>query len=165
MADDDQAESKGADGEKGKGSSKLIIIIAIVSVLLVGGGAAAFFLMKSEGKEGEVAEEGGPAAKALFFELEPFVVSLTGERKAHYMQLELAILTRDEPMLTTLEDNTPLLRNALIQNMSGMTYQDALLVDAPDRIRASALIKIREVLKDQGGELVEEVLIMNVVIQ
>ena len=160
MADEDQVEGQ---GEKGKGSSKLIIIIAIVSVLLVGGGAAAFFFLKPAGET--TTEEGAPTAKALFFEMEPFVVSLTGERKAHYMQLELAILTREQSLITTLDENTPLLRNALIQNMSGMAYQDALLVDAPDRIRASSLIKVRELLKDQGGELVEDVLIMNIVIQ
>ncbi|MTI13260.1 flagellar basal body-associated FliL family protein [Sansalvadorimonas verongulae] len=164
MAEDNQEESQ-SDKERGKGSSKLIIIIAIASVLLIGGGAAAFFLMKpsAEGEGGT--ENGAPLGKALFFELDPFVVSLTGERKSHYMQLELAILTRDQNMLTVLEENTPLVRNALIQNMNGMVYQDALLVDAPDRIRASALIKIRDVLKEQGGEMIEDVLIMNIVIQ
>ncbi|WP_281648654.1 flagellar basal body-associated FliL family protein [Parendozoicomonas sp. Alg238-R29] len=167
MAEEDQEEGQSTEKEtgkeKGKGSSKLIMIIAIVSVLLIGGGAAAyFFLMKSAGDQ---AAEAAVVPKALFFELEPFVVSLTGERKSHYMQLELALLTRDQGMVTILEENTPLIRNALIQNMSGMAYQDTLLVDAPNRIRASALVKVRELLNEQGGEQIEDVLIVNVVIQ
>ena len=162
MADEDnQNESKGR-GKERKSSGKMMIIIAAVLVLVIGGGAGAFFMMQSAEKE---ESEENAVKKALFLDLEPFVVSLVGERKSHYMQLELSLMTRHESVLVTIEENMPLIRNELIRFMSGMTYQDTLMAETPDVIRKQSLEKIQNLLADQQGELVEDVLVTNLVIQ
>ncbi|CAM3443097.1 flagellar basal body-associated FliL family protein [Parendozoicomonas haliclonae] len=160
MADEDDNKEKDSK-ESGKSSSSMMLIIAIVGLLVVGGGGAAFFMMGAEKEESE--EE--IVKKALFHNLEPFVISLTGDRKPHYLQLELAIMTREEPMVMVLEENTPLIRNELIGFLNGMTYKDALLADTPDRLRKGSLEKVREALSELGGEQVEDVMIVNMVIQ
>lgn len=164
-------EEAGKEQTDSSGKSiKLILIILIVLVLIgIGGGAAAFFMMqKNASASGEhaVPEEHIPV-KPIFYSLSPFVLSLTGDRRARYMQIELSIKILDEKYREFLADYSPMIRHRLIEVLSGLPYTDVIQPEAPDKIGEHALNSLNKLFEEQGikDTGIDDILITNLVIQ
>lgn len=159
-----EKEQKGS----GKSTNILLIILIVLIVLGLGGGAAVFFMMQKGGAEKAPEEivELAPA-KPIFYPLSPFVLSLTGDRRARYMQIELSIKIKNELSREVLADYSPMIRHRFIEILSGLPYADVIQPEAPDQIRERTLKSLMDLFEEEGvkDSGVDDIMITNLVIQ
>ncbi|MDX1694211.1 MAG: flagellar basal body-associated protein FliL [Ketobacteraceae bacterium] len=164
MADDE--EQKGTE-EKPKSKMMLIIIIAVLVALLVGGGVAAFFLM-SGGDEAASEDEAALAeAPAIYYELKPpFVVNYTWKGRQRYVQIGVAIMTRNEAVIGAIQKHMPLVRNNLVMLFGSQEFEGLRSMEGKEALRQKALEEIQAIVTEEMGEGgVEKVLFTNFVMQ
>ncbi|MCK5893252.1 MAG: flagellar basal body-associated FliL family protein [Endozoicomonadaceae bacterium] len=165
------SEENAEKEQKGSGKSTNILLIILIVLLVLGlggGGAAVFFMMQKGGAEEKPAEVVEPApAKPIFYPLSPFVLSLTGDRRARYMQIELSIKIKSELSRDTLADYSPMIRHRFIEILSGLPYVDVIQPEAPDQIRERALKSLMDLFEEEGvkDSGVDDIMITNLVIQ
>lgn len=167
------SDSPAAEG--GKSKLKMIIII-VLGILLVAGasvGATWFLLMKNGGAEKPAAAEhaAAPVApvkqEAIYEVMTPaFVVNFKYEGKAHYLQVSLALMTRDSIALAALKEHMPLLRNRLVMLFSSQDFAALITPAGKEILRQQATATVQELAqKEVGKVVVEQVLFTNFVLQ
>jgi len=167
-----------ADGEaKPAGKMKLIIIIVIAVLLAVGlsVGATLFFLGKGDdGADKAKAEAEAAAAPAvpvklpaIYEELAPaFVVNFNHQGRARYMQVSVALMTRDQAALDALKVHMPVLRNRLVMLFSGQDFAALITPVGKGMLRQQATASVQELEQKETGKVsVEQVLFTNLVLQ
>lgn len=167
-----------ADGEaKPAGKMKLIIIIVIAVLLAVGlsVGATLFFLGKDDdGADKAKAEAAAAAASAapvklpaIYEELAPaFVVNFNHQGRARYMQVSVALMTRDQAALDALKVHMPVLRNRLVMLFSGQDFATLITPVGKEMLRQQATASVQELEQKEIGKVsVEQVLFTNLVLQ
>lgn len=164
------SDAADAPGKKGL-SKKLLIIIAAVAVLLLGGGGAAFFLLSGDGEDApaNASAEAAPAvpAPALYLSLDPaFLANYTVNGRTRYLQVSMAVMTRDQAAIDALQLHMPAVRNRIVMLLSSADFE-ALRSDAGrQQLQADALAAVRELLeKETGNPGAEQVLFTNLVMQ
>ncbi|MGY3904015.1 lateral flagellar basal body-associated protein LafF [Aeromonas lusitana] len=103
----------------------------------------------------------------LFKPMERFVISLEGEMEPHYLVLELALVTHNPKQLETLNELTPLIRNAMVQYFSHRSH-DAVKKELQNisALQTSLLSKLVTTLQGYGYQpYLDEVLITKVLVQ
>ncbi|MCG8670922.1 MAG: flagellar basal body-associated protein FliL [Pseudomonadales bacterium] len=164
MADEEQQE--GAE-EKPKSKMMLIIIVVLVAVL-AGGGVAAFFLMGSgdDGGDAEESEDMSTAA-AVYFELKPpFVVNYNWKGRQRYVQISIAIMTRDEAVIEALQKHMPLVRNNLVMVFGSQEFEGLKTQEGKEALRQKALEELQTIVSEELGDPgVEKILFTNFVMQ
>ena len=103
----------------------------------------------------------------LFKPMERFVISLEGDREPHYLVLELALVTHNPQQLETLNELTPLIRNAMVQYFSHRSHeavkQELQNISA---LQTSLLGKLVGTLEGYGYKpYLDEVLVTKVLVQ
>lgn len=167
-----------ADGEaKPAGKMKLIIIIVIAVLLAVGlsVGATLFFLGKDDGGADEKANAEAAAAAtavpvklpAIYEELAPaFVVNFNHQGRPRYMQVSVALMTRDQAALDALKVHMPVLRNRLVMLFSGQDFGALITPVGKEMLRQQATASVQELEQKETGKVsVEQVLFTNLVLQ
>lgn len=167
-----------ADGEaKPAGKMKLIIIIVIAVLLAVGlsVGATLFFLGKDDSGADEKAKAEAAAAApavpvklpAIYEELAPaFVVNFNHQGRARYMQVSVALMTRDQAALDALKVHMPVLRNRLVMLFSGQDFGALITPVGKEMLRQQATASVQELEQKETGKVsVEQVLFTNLVLQ
>ena len=165
-----------ADGEaKPAGKMKLIIIIVIAVLLAVGlsVGATLFFLGKDDGGADEKAEAAAAAPAvpvklpAIYEELAPaFVVNFNHQGRPRYMQVSVALMTRDQAALDALKVHMPVLRNRLVMLFSGQDFGALITPVGKEMLRQQATASVQELEQKETGKVsVEQVLFTNFVLQ
>ncbi|MFI8479409.1 flagellar basal body-associated protein FliL [Pseudomonas sp. NPDC078700] len=173
MAKKDKPQDPAADG---KSSGKLkIIILAVVALLLVVSLTIAgtwFFLSKQEDKPEAAAEtkqeDAAPVKQAAIYEeLTPaFVVNFTQNGRARYMQVSVALMSRDQASLDALKVHMPVLRNRLVMLFSGQDFNNLVTPVGKEMLRQQATASVQELAqKEVGKTVVEQVLFTNLVLQ
>ena len=159
--DDEEGEDEdGEDGESsGGGKKKLFIIIGLVVLLLVGGGAAAFFMgfldpllgieeEAGDSKKGEGGSggEGAASAAAVFYDLPEMLVNLnTGDRKATFLKIKVALevpspddIPKLQAMMPRVIDNFQVyLRELRIDDLKGSAGMYRLREELLTRVNAA----------------------------
>lgn len=173
MAKKEKAQAAAGEA-KPAGKMKLIILIVVVVLLAVGlsVGATLFFLGKSDtDKEAEPAAAATPAVPvkqpAIYEELVPaFVVNFTHQGRARYMQVSVALQSRDQVALDALKVHMPVLRNRLVMLFSSQDFDALLTPVGKDMLRQQATASVQELAqKETGKTVVEQVLFTNLVLQ
>jgi len=175
MADEEEQEEIGSDGETGEdeessgkgGKKKLFIIIGLILLLVVGGVAGAYFTglmdpliaMITGGKP--AADEHGQAADqtegvGIFYDLEEMLVNLnTGGRKSSFLKIRVSLelakaedIPRIESVMPRIVDNfQTYLRELRIDDLKGSAGMYRLREELLRRVNAaSAPAKIKDVL-------------------
>jgi len=156
---------------------KLIIIIVIAVLLAVGlsVGATLFFLGKGDdGADKAKAEAEAAAAPAvpvklpaIYEELAPaFVVNFNHQGRARYMQVSVALMTRDQAALDALKVHMPVLRNRLVMLFSGQDFAALITPVGKEMLRQQATASVQELEQKETGKVsVEQVLFTNLVLQ
>ncbi|PTS82743.1 flagellar basal body-associated protein FliL [Pseudomonas sp. HMWF032] len=172
-----EAAQAPADGEaKPAGKMKLIIIIAIAVLLAVGlsAGGTWFFLSKKDdgaadkAKEEVAAEPAAPVKQAAIYEeLAPaFVVNFNHQGRARYMQVSVALMTRDQVALDALKVHMPVLRNRLVMLFSSQDFASLISPVGKEMLRQQATASVQELAEKEVGKVtVEQVLFTNLVLQ
>lgn len=134
--------------------SKLPLMIAAgVLTLAIAGGGGWWYLQQQKAVAVETAAAQALPATALvkkpvFLPLKKFVMSVKGDDRLHYLMLELSIMSYSEDQLKVLEDYMPVIRNAVITQVSGKDYE---------YLSAQSVIPtLQTELKDHLGKVMNE---------
>ena len=85
---------------------------------------------------------------------------------AHYMQITLEVMSRDQDVINSVRDHTPAIRNALILMFSAAKYEEVITREGKEQMLEDALTEIQKVLTERIGEPgVEEAFFTALVIQ
>jgi flagellar FliL protein len=169
-----EAAQEPADAEvKPAGKMKLIIIIAIAVLLAVGlsVGGTLFFLGKKDAGAEEAHASAEPAVPvkqpAIYEELSPaFVVNFNYQGRPRYMQVSVALMTRDQAALDALKVHMPVLRNRLVMLFSGQDFASLITPVGKEMLRQQATASVQELAEKETGNItVEQVLFTNLVLQ
>lgn len=164
------------DEAPAKGKLKLIIIIVLAVLLLVGGsvGATWFLLGKGAHKE-EASEEKSheapaappPRAAAIYEQLMPaFVVNYKYEGRTRYMQVSVALMSRDQAAMDALKVHMPMVRNRLVMLFSSQDFEALLSPLGREMLRQQATASVQELAqKETGKPVIEQVLFTNLALQ
>ncbi len=179
MAKKEAAPAAAGAEAKPAGKMKLIIIIVIAVLLAVGlsVGGTWFFLSKKndgaaeEAKAAAAAEPAEPAVPvkqaAIYEELAPaFVVNFNHQGRARYMQVSVALMTRDQAALDALKVHMPVLRNRLVMLFSSQDFASLITPVGKEMLRQQATASVQELAQKETGKVtVEQVLFTNLVLQ
>ncbi|MCF7202757.1 flagellar basal body-associated protein FliL [Pseudomonas oligotrophica] len=163
----------GASDADGKRRMKLIIAIAVAFLLAIGLsiGGTVFFLGRDEATPDAAAEQaaGAPDGKqaAVYEPLAPaFIVNFAHNGRQRYMQVSVALMSRDQLALDALKQHMPLLRNRLVMLFSGQDFAALMTPVGKEMLRQQATSTVQELAQKEIGKLaVEQVLFTNFVLQ
>ncbi|MCQ4263655.1 flagellar basal body-associated protein FliL [Stutzerimonas stutzeri] len=157
----------------GKGRLKLIIVIVVamlVAVALSVGGTL-YFMGKGDDLGGSKSEEAAAVVSgkqpAIYEVLMPaFVVNFNHKGRQRYMQVSIALMTRDQAALDALKVHMPLLRNRLVMLLSSQDFEALKTPVGKEMLRQQATASVQELAQKEIGKLaVEQVLFTNFVLQ
>ena len=164
----------GAEGS-GKGRIKIIVAIVLGLLLAVGLSVGSTLYFMSRGDAGADASEAqDPAAAAsgkpgaIYEMLAPaFVVNFSGNGgRQRYMQVSVALMSRNQAELDALKEHMPLLRNQLVMLFSSQDFASLATPVGQEMLRQQATASVQELAKKEIGKLaVEQVLFTNFVLQ
>ncbi|TLX64769.1 flagellar basal body-associated protein FliL [Stutzerimonas nosocomialis] len=168
------AAAAGPDASPGgKGKLKLIILMVLALLLAVGASVGAtWFLMKKDGSEAPARDEAAAAApavrqEAVYEVLAPaFVVNFNHKGRQRYIQVSIALMSRDQAALDALKEHMPLLRNRLVMLLSSQDFAALMTPVGKEMLRQQVTAGVQELAQKETGKLaVEQVLFTNFVLQ
>ena len=163
------AEEETHTEETSGGGMKKLMLAGIGVVLLGIGAIAALTFMKDEPAEGEEQAEIVPAkGPAIYQSLHPpMVVNFKDSvGDAHFMQITMEVMSRDQEAINAVRDHTPAIRNSLILLYSNAVYEEITTREGKEKMLADGLAEIQRVMTEQTGEAgVEAVYFTALVIQ
>lgn len=156
----------------GKHKLKLIIMVVLGLLLAVGlsVGSTLYFMGRGETKSAETADtQAAPQRQVAIYEtLAPaFVVNFsnTGGRQ-RYMQVSVALMSRDQAAMDALKEHMPLLRNQLVMLFSSQDFASLMTPVGQEMLRQQATASVQELAQKEIGKLaIEQVLFTNFVLQ
>ena len=170
MADEENATEEAAEASGGKG--RMIMIGGIAVVMLAVGifaGPAIMNMISPPPEEDAAATESEPTdGPALYTSLHPpIVVNFKDEYgDAHFMQITMEVMARDQEVINSVREHTAAIRNSLILLYSGAIYEEVTTLDGKEKMLQDGLAKIQDVMTETTGEPgVEAVYFTNLVIQ
>ncbi|WP_312290239.1 flagellar basal body-associated FliL family protein [Stutzerimonas nitrititolerans] len=159
----------------GKGKIKLIVAIVLGLLLAVGLSVAStlYFMNRDDaGKGEEQAQAPAPTVSgkpaAIYEVLAPaFVVNFSNNGgRQRYMQVSVALMSRDQIALDALKEHMPLLRNQLVMLFSSQDFATIATPVGQEMLRQQATASVQELANKEIGKLaVEQVLFTNFVLQ
>ena len=170
MADEENATEEAAEQSGGKG--KMIMIGGIAVVMLAIGifaGPAIMNMISPPPEEDAAAAEAAPVdGPPIYTSLHPpIVVNFKDEYgDAHFMQITMEVMARDQEVINSVREHTAAIRNSLILLYSGAIYEEVTTLDGKEKMLEDGLVKIQDVMTETIGEPgVEAVYFTNLVIQ
>ncbi|UPQ81520.1 flagellar basal body-associated protein FliL [Pseudomonas knackmussii] len=163
-----------AASAEGKGKLKLIILIVLGLLLAVGLSIGGTFYFMSRGdteqpSEGAEDTQAAPQRQAAIYEvLAPaFIVNFTNANgRQRYMQVSVALMSRDQAALDALKEHMPLLRNQLVMLFSSEEFASLATPVGQEMLRQKATASVQALAQKEIGKLaVEQVLFTNFVLQ
>jgi len=156
---EEETPSEVVEPQSGGGKMKMMIFGAIGLVLVVGGVFAgpAIRNMISPPEEVEVvadSEEAVVTGPPIYQSLHPPLIVNFNDAAgdAHFMQITLEIMSRDQESINSLRDNTAVIRNALILLYSSSVYEEIQLRAGKEQMLADGLAEIQRVMLETTGE-------------
>ena len=148
------------------------LLFAGVGLLLIGAGvfAGITFLGGEQPVEGEavVDEAAKGSGPALYTSLHPpLVVNFKDSvGDAHFMQVTMEVMARDQTVINSVREHTAAIRNSLILLYSGAVYEEVTTREGKEQMLADGLAEIQRVMQEETGETgVEAVYFTALVIQ
>jgi len=170
MADEEQQGGKqAAAAEAAARKKKRLLLGAVMAALLIVAGGGSWALLHFLGG-GNAAPKTEPAAKAAdaapgvaqaeYLALEPnFITNFTVNGRQRYLQVGIALMTRDPASLDAMREHMPLIRNRLVMLLSGEVFEQLQTDEGRVQLQQNLLAAIREILqKETGKAAVEQVL-------
>jgi flagellar FliL protein len=173
MAKKEAAQAPASAEPKPAGKMKLIIIMVLAVLLAMGlSVAATWFFLSNKDAGAQEAKAGAESAvpvkqAAIYEELSPaFVVNFNHQGRARYMQVSVALMTRDQAALDALKVHMPVLRNRLVMLFSGQDFATLITPVGKEMLRQQATASVQELAEKETGKVtVEQVLFTNLVLQ
>jgi flagellar FliL protein len=107
------------------------------------------------------------AAPALYYAFDPpFIVNFDDNQAVRFLQLQMQVLAREQPVLDAVKLHEPVIRNNLLMLMNGRDYKALMNRDGKEQLRQECLKEIQRILtKETGKPGVEDVLFTSFVVQ
>jgi len=138
--------------EPGGGLGKKLLLVGTGLALLGAGvfGGMTFFGSDAPGEE-ELAVADKPA---LYTSLHPpLVVNFKDSLgDPHFMQVTMEVMARDQDIINSVREHTPVIRNSLILLYSGSLYEEVTTREGKEQMLADGLAEIQKVMTQQVGE-------------
>jgi len=155
MADEDNDTEVAANS--GGGMMKKLMFAGIGLALVGAGvfGGMTFFGGEAPAEGDAVVEEAGPAdGPALYTSLHPpLVVNFKDSvGDSHFMQITMEVMARDQTVINSVREHTPVIRNSLILLYSGAVYEEVTTRDGKEQMLADGLAEIQTVMTQEIGE-------------
>ena len=153
---EEATENEAPAEEKGGAMKKIILIVG--ALILLGGGAFAgmTFLGGEEEMAAEEAAEGaGPTEDPAIYQSlhPPLVVNFKDQfGESHYMQITMEVMARDQGVINSVREHTPVIRNELILLYANSIYEEVVTRDGKEQMLADGLSAIQGVMNEQIGE-------------
>ncbi|MGI9235295.1 MAG: flagellar basal body-associated FliL family protein [Woeseiaceae bacterium] len=143
--------------ESGGGLMKKLMFAGIGLALVGAGvvGGMTFFGGEAPAEDAEAAEEAAPSdGPALYTSLHPpLVVNFKDSvGDSHFMQITMEVMARDQNVINSVREHTPVIRNSLILLYSGAIYDEITTRDGKEKMLADGLTEIQNVMTEQIGE-------------
>ena len=157
----------------GKRKLKLIVAIVLGLLLAVALSVAStlYFMSRGAAGDAESAADTQAAAQrqpAIYETLMPaFVVNFSNNGgRQRYMQVSIALMSRDQAALDALKEHMPLLRNQLVMLFSSQEFTALSTPVGQEMLRQQATASVQELAQREIGKLaIEQVLFTNFVLQ
>ena len=158
---EEQTETETETEEQPKGGlvKKLIfaglglVLVAVgifIGPMLLGGGG------EEQMAEGETAEESAevPSAPPIYQSLHPpLVVNLKSEAgDSHFMQITMEVMSRNQGVINSIREHTPVIRNSLILLYGNVLYESVHTRKGKEEMLADGLDEIRRVMQETTGD-------------
>jgi len=152
----EQEEQEGQDeAQPKKGLPVNLIIICILALCLAGGGLfvwKAGILSKFSGKdkaktEETEATEGSSGEIGSIYELDTFIVNLSGDSGNHYLKVKISLEMNEEKLNLEIEKRLPQFRDSILTLLSSKTMEDVKSLEGKAQIRAEILTMLNQYLK------------------
>lgn len=168
MAEPAKAPAPAAPVAAANPNKMMFIMMGAMFFLLIAGMGGMFFALKGKSSDHAAAatasepakDDAKSAAKPEIKEKEPakyvsfdppFVVNFK-DGAVKFLQVSIQVMTRDSTMERELKDNDPAIRNSILALLDGQTYDVVSTTAGKEKLRQDALQKIRDVMKDEGGD-------------
>ena len=156
---EDETTADGAESKKSGGLLKLIAF-GVVGIVLLGAGILAGpsvmnMFASSEGPETESDEPAPPADGPPIYQSlhPPLIVNLKDAAgDAHYMQITMEVMSREQTVINGVREHTAAIRNALILLYSGAIYEKIVTRSGKEQMLADGLTAIQKVIRETTGE-------------
>lgn len=162
-----EGEGEGEATPKKSGGFLKIIMIAAAAVVLIGVGGIvgpmALNMISGDsadeaGEEAEVAETVEPPERpdgpALYQSLlPPLVINIKdADGDAHFMQLSMEAMARDQNVVNTIREHTPVIRNNLILLYGNATYESVTTREGKEKLLSDGLAEIQSIVQPYIGD-------------
>ena len=152
---EEATENEAPEEQKSGLKKKLLFIVG--PLVLVGGGvfAGMTFMGGDEPAEGDEAVAEEPASKPAIYQSlhPPLVVNFKDSvGDAHYMQVTMEVMARDQGIINSVREHTPVIRNALILLYANAIYEEIATREGKEKMLADGLAEIQRVMTEQVGE-------------
>ena len=153
MADEDTATENAAEQ---KGGMMKMVIFGVVGLVLLGGGmfAGMTFLGGDEPVEAAAEEAAPTKGPAIYQSLHPpLVVNFRDEAgDAHFMQITMEVMSRDQGVINALREHIPVIRNGLILLYGQSVYEEVTTREGKEKMLADGLAEIQRIMAEETGD-------------
>lgn len=144
----------------------LVIGFILVAALAVGG--TLFFLSGKPADEEDLvnAKQGAAKSTSFYYEFDqPFVVPLSASSGTQrFMRISLAIKSKDESVVSALENHSTLVRARLLSLFSRQQYKTMQTPEGKVQVQLEARRVVQDIVAQEGKQI-DEVLITDFVMQ
>lgn len=161
------------EGEKKGGMGKMLVFGGIGLVLVAVGIFAGPMVQNMispppEPEEGDVADVEVPSGPPIYQSLHPPLVvnfkDAAGE--AHFMQITMEVMSRDQNIVNLVREHTPAIRNGLLLLYGQSIYEVITTREGKEQMLADGLAEIERIILETTGETgVEAVYFTALVVQ
>lgn len=163
---DEEIAAKAVEAAARKKKLVMLGVIGVVLLLVAGGGT--WFALGMLGDKGEkpaeaateehtpaeaAKEEHGEPKKSVYESLDPaFLANYQAGGRAHYLQLSLAVMAREEEGIAAVRTHMPLLRNRIVMLLSGEVFEQLQGDEGRVQLQQKILTAIQDILKKETGK-------------
>ena len=138
--------------EPKKGLPINIIIVCILVLCLIGGGLFVWkggILNKFSGQGDATEKETEVASDEIgsIYELETFIVNLTGNGGNHYLKVKINLELNNEKVNIEIDKRLPQFRDSILTLLSSKTNEDVKTLEGKSQIRAEIIMMLNQYLK------------------
>ncbi len=176
---EEESEVQEAEEKSGGGMMKKLmfvgVAIALIGIGIVAGPAVMNMIASPDAEEvaGEEVEEVGeefaePSKPALYVNLHPpLVVNVKDSAGvAHFMQITMEVMARDQELLNSVREHVAVIRNNLILIYGTARYEDVSTREGKEKLLADGLAEIQQIMLDKvGDDSVEALYFTSLIVQ
>ncbi len=146
------------EGEKKGGMGKMLMLGGAAVLLVVVGIFVGPMVLNSdapaEGADGEEAVPQVSNKPPIYQTLHPpLVINFKDEvGDAHFMQVTMEVMSRDQDVINRVREHTPAIRNALILLYGQAIYEEIVTREGKEQMLSDGLAEIQRVIRENTGE-------------